>query len=102
MSVESYNGMYGDFMGDPVDVFAATAFASSSTAVTATINGVNYTYYANTPICFVGSTSEPDEAGCEGDAYFERWSQGWSTLEAAWAGRRTEYFVAVNDICLVS
>jgi len=100
MSVESFNGIYGCFMADPVDVFAANAFAASSAAVTATINGTDYTYYANTPICWVGSTSEPGEGGCEGAAYFERWAQHWSTLDAAWAGRRTNSFVTVTDICL--
>jgi autotransporter-associated beta strand protein len=98
MSVESYNGMYGYYMGDPVDFFAANAFGG--TAVTATINGVDYPYYTNTPICLVGSTTEPGLPGNEGVAYFDQWARGFSTLEAAWAGRATPYFVAVTDICL--
>jgi hypothetical protein len=93
MSVESFNGVYGKYdQGDPVDFFAASAFASGSTATMATINGTDYSYYANTPICWVGSTNEPAVEGCEAAPYFERWSQGWSTIEAAWAGlRKSQY-----------
>ncbi len=96
MSVESFNGMYGETMGDPSKVFAATAFGSGS-------NGI--AEYANTPVCFVGSTAEPYLAGVEGAAYFDRWVKGWSTLEAAWAGRNDSaagicHLLVVTDICL--
>jgi hypothetical protein len=85
-SCESFNGIYGDDMGDPTKVFAATAFGGTN--------------YGNTPICFVGSTEEPGEGGCVGAAYFDRWAKGWSTLEAAWAGRGTAYFLVATDVCL--
>ena len=88
MSVESYNGIYGGYMGDPTEFFAATAFGGTN--------------YSNTPICFVGSTSEPTLMGIEDVPYFDRWARGWSTIEAAWAGFSTQYFLAVTDICLVS
>jgi hypothetical protein len=97
-TVESFNGKYGYPHGDPTEFFASSAFGG--TTETATISGVPRTYYTNTPICFVGSTEEPGEAGCEGEAYFGRWAKGWSTLESAWAGRRTTAFLAVTDVCL--
>jgi hypothetical protein len=102
MTVESYNGIYGSYMGDPTDVFAATAFSSTgSTAVTTTINDVEYTYYTNTPICWVGTTIEPGFSTENEADYFPRWSQGWSTIEAAWAGHDSHYFLAVTDVFLV-
>ncbi len=91
MSVESFNGMYGSSMGNPEEFFAANAFGSDIGTVPA---------YANTPLCFVGSTYEPEITGIEGAAYFDRWAKGWSTLESAWAGRQTPYFLAVTDVCL--
>jgi autotransporter-associated beta strand protein len=99
---ESFNGVYNCYMGDPVDAFASNAFASGSSAVTVTIGGVPYTYYANTPICWVGATEEPG-SGAEQPAYYEGWAEGWSTLESAWAGRYWPggTIVAVTDICLV-
>ncbi|MGA7698193.1 MAG: hypothetical protein WCB27_01180, partial [Thermoguttaceae bacterium] len=87
MSVESYNGIYSSGMANPTSVFSANAFGSDNN-------------YANTPICWVGSTHEPWLANNEDVAYFDRWARGWSTLESAWAGRQTPYFVAVTDICL--
>jgi len=91
MSVESFNGMYGETMGDPTEVFASNAFGGTN--------------YSNTPICFVGSTAEPGLGGCEGAAYFDRWARGWSTLESAWAGRNDTApgicrFMVVTDICI--
>ena len=91
MSMESDNGIYGCDMADPVECFAATAFGGGS-------NGVPQ--YANTPICWTGATYEPYLGGAEGVDYLDRWARGWSTLEAAWAGRNTEYFLAVTDIGL--
>jgi hypothetical protein len=90
-SVESYNGIYGDTMGDPTKVFAATAFGGTN--------------YRNTPICWVGSTAEPWLQGVENANYFDRWAKGWSTLEAAWAGMGysptgASYILAVTDVCL--
>ncbi len=90
MSVESFNGIYGSSMGNPEEFFAANAFGSDVGSVPA---------YANTPLCFIGSTYEPWGA-CGGVSYFDRWAKGWSTLESAWAGRDNNVFLAVTDICL--
>lgn len=93
MSVESFNGEYGDYMGDPSKMFSATAFGGNSNGISA---------YANTPICFVGSTHEPFLGGNEGAAYFDSWAKGWSTLESAWAGSRESgpWLLAVTDVLL--
>jgi autotransporter-associated beta strand protein len=98
MSVESFNGIYGRLQGNPTEFFCSTGFGS--TTQTVEIGGKEFDYYTSTPICFVGSTEEPYEEGCEGSAYFDRWAKGWSTLESAWAGQRTDAFVAVTDIGL--
>jgi hypothetical protein len=92
MSVESYNGIYDvSNQGNMAEFFSAHAFGSGSNLIAD---------YANTPICFVGSTTEPYEPNNEGAAYFAGWASGSSTLEAAWAGRNTPYFLAVTDVCL--
>ena len=83
---ESYNGVYGSYMGDPTDYFSANAFGGTN--------------YSNTPICFTVHTAEPRVAGCENSSYFDRWARGWSSLEAAWTGQDTHRFLVVTDICL--
>jgi hypothetical protein len=91
-SVESYNGVYGDDMGDPTKVFAAMAFGGTN--------------YSNTPICWVGSTAEPGGKWSGNSAYFDRWAKGSSPLEAAWSsityapGSSTAYILAVTDVFL--
>ena len=75
MSVESFNGIYGRLQGNPIEFFCSTGFGS--TTETVWIDGKRFDYYSSTPICFVGSTSEPYEYGCEGAAYFDRWAKGW-------------------------
>jgi hypothetical protein len=96
-SVESFNGIYGGWMADPMSIFSATAFGSGS-------NGI--ADYANTPICWVGNTAE--EGFVVSPAYFDRWALGWSSLEAAWAGSpgisngmdHAPNYLVVSDICL--
>jgi len=92
MSAESFNGIYGGNHGDPTEFFARTAFGSGSNDIPD---------YANTPLCWVGYTSEPVGNGpVEDSDYFERWARGWSTLEAAWAGGINQRFLVVSDVCL--
>jgi autotransporter-associated beta strand protein len=86
MSIESFNGIYGDYMGDPTEFFAANAFGGTN--------------YSSTPVCFAVHTSEPTYGGCTQAEYFEGWARGWSSLEAAWAGRATGCFLVVTDVCL--
>ena len=50
MSVESYNGEYGDYMGDPTEFFASTAFGSTTQALT--INGHSYSYYTSANLLY--------------------------------------------------
>lgn len=89
---ESYSGIYGDFMADPMSVFSETAFGGTN--------------YSNTPVCWAGHTSEPGQLQV-GPQYFERWAQGWSCLEAAWArsgnwGSEFDQLLVVSDIGLVN
>ncbi len=97
-TVESWSGVYGGPQGDPTEFFAATAFGG--TTQTVTVGGTSRDYYTNTPICFVGTTEEPFEDGCEGGADFGCWARGYTTLESAWAGQRSPYYLAVTDVCL--
>ena len=78
-------------MADPTTVFSATAFGGGTDGIAD---------YANTPICWIGTTAEPDLGGNGNSAYLDRWARGWSTLESAWAGRDNNSFLAVTDICL--
>jgi hypothetical protein len=43
-SIESFNGMYGEVMADPLSIFSRTAFGSGTNDVPE---------YANTPVCWV-------------------------------------------------
>ncbi len=79
MSVESYNGVYNHWrQGDPADFFSQRAFGGTTgdRIVTATVGGIDYTYYVKTPVCFVGSTDEPYEAGCEQSRLFRPLGEG--------------------------
>ena len=86
MTNESYNGVYGSYMGDPTDFFADNAFGGAN--------------YSNTPICFTVHTAESTLGGCENSSYFDRWARGWSSLEAAWTGQSTHRFLVVTDVFL--
>ena len=104
-SVESFNGIYGNYeQANISEYFAQEAFGGTTT--TTTIQGTAYTYYTNTPICWVGATAEPDLPGNEGAAYVQRWAQGLSTVECAWAGcnasAQLPYFLVVTDVFLTS
>ena len=98
-SIESFDGIYGEEMADPMSIFSSTAFGSGR-------NGIPE--YANTPVCWVGHTGEPGFMEV-GPTYFVRWAQGWNSLDAAWAGRadsemgddpQQNKFLVVTDVCL--
>ena len=87
MTIESYDGDYNDVSyANPVTVFAPTAFGGTN--------------YSNTPVAWVGTSQEPGLGGVEGSAYMGSWSQGLTSLEAAWAGHNHPSFIAVTDIQL--
>lgn len=81
--VESYGGIYGNYMPDPTEIFAATAFGGTS--------------YSNTPIGFVGFTAEPYLGGVQSAYYPGRWARGWTFSEAAWCGSNSPQTLAVGD-----
>ena len=92
MSVESFNGVYNVGQGNPVTFFAANAFGGTN--------------YSNTPIAWIGDTTEPGVSGVGvAGIYFSAWAQGLTSLEATYAGMspppyvdRSPHFTAVTDI----
>jgi hypothetical protein len=81
--VQSYGGIYGNYMPDPTEIFAATAFGGTN--------------YSNTPVGYVGFTAEPYLSGVQNRHFPGRWARGWTFAEAAWVGRNTQHFLAVGD-----
>jgi hypothetical protein len=82
-TVESFNGQKEVEQGNFTRWFDKKAFGGS-----------NYEY---TPVGAVTHVEEPRLIGVSSGDFFAMWEKGHLFIEAAWASRRTPYFMAIGD-----